>query len=52
MTQERVAYALKTLWKLYLKSWLLLLSHALCICIGAAWMYLAIRAALVARGVL
>jgi hypothetical protein len=43
---------LRSIGRWYATSWVLLLTHALCILIGAAWMYLAIEAALHAKGVL
>lgn len=43
---------IRRLLALYAASWMLLLSHALCIGLGAAWMYLAIKGVLKVQGVL
>lgn len=43
---------IRNLIRLYATSWVLLLTHALCICIGAAWMLVAIVGDLKARGLL
>lgn len=43
---------IRRLVSLYLKSWLLLLWSAFCVCAGAAWMLLAIVAELTRRGLL
>jgi hypothetical protein len=37
---------------LYLKSWLLLLWSGFCVCVGAAWMMVAIVGVLKMRGIL
>jgi hypothetical protein len=37
---------------LYLKSWMLLLWSALCVCIGAGWMLIAIVGVFKAKGLL
>jgi hypothetical protein len=43
---------MKKLLKWYATSWLLLLTHAVCIGIGAGWMYIAILTVLRSRGLL
>ena len=44
--------AFKAFGIIYLRSWLFLLWSAVCICIGATWMFLAIASVLKAKGLI
>lgn len=48
----RVGSAARSIAGWYLKSWLFLLWSAACVCIGAAWAFVAIAAVFKAKGLL